>query len=77
MAANPQGAERPPIILHGADAIAEFLFGDDPKGRRRVYHLSTELPEAERMPTFRLGAVVCARPTTLLAWLEEREGRAA
>ena len=66
-----------PAILHGANAIANFLFGDDPGGRRRVYHLTTEVPAAERLPVFRLGDVICARPSTLLAWIAEREGRPA
>lgn len=64
-----------PPILHGADEIGEFLFPNEPrlKRRRRVYHLVSEVPEADRLPTFRLGGVVCARPPTLLAWIEARE----
>jgi hypothetical protein len=61
--------------LHGADKIAEFLFPDEPKQRRRrrVYHLVTEVPEADRLPVFKLGATICARPATLLAWIAKRE----
>ena len=66
-----------PTILHGADAIAKFLFGDVPGGRRRVYHLTTEAPADERLPVFKLGDVICARPSTLLSWIAEREGRSA
>jgi hypothetical protein len=66
-----------PAILHGADAIGAFLFPNEPpaRRRRRVYHLTSEVPETNRLPTFKLGAVVCARPGTLLAWITEREGR--
>jgi hypothetical protein len=76
MSANPQGAIAP-TILHGANAIATFLFGDDPGGRRKVYHLVSEVPATDRLPVFRLGGVICARPNTLLSWITEREGRAA
>jgi hypothetical protein len=74
--AAPDGA---PVILHGADAIGAFLFPNEPPARRkrRVYHLTSEVPKADRLPTFKLGAVVCARPSTLLAWIAEREGRRA
>lgn len=74
MKGNPKDSV--PAILWGGDAIAAFLFGDDPKGRRKVYHLANEVPEAERLPVFRIGDVVCARPPTLLSWIAEREGRA-
>jgi hypothetical protein len=69
-----QGANGdPPAILHGARQIANFLFGNDPAGRRRVYHLTTELPEGDRLPIFKLGQTVCARRETLLAWVAQRE----
>jgi hypothetical protein len=58
-------------MLRGADKIAEFLFGD-PKERRKIYHLA----ETSRLPVFRLGAVLCARRSTLTAWIEEQERRA-
>jgi len=64
-------------ILYGADPIGEFLFPDERLGRRRrrVRRLISEVPEADRLPTFKLGGTVCARPGTLLAWIAEREGR--
>lgn len=55
-------------LLKGADAIAEFVFGD-PKERRRVYHLK----DRGHLPVFQIGATVCARKTTLLAWIEAQE----
>jgi len=58
-------------LLRGADRIAEFLFGD-PTERRTVYHLC----EKSRLPVFRLGSVLCARKSTLKAWIEEQERRA-
>jgi hypothetical protein len=66
-----------PVVLHGATAIARFLYGDDPGGRRRVYHLTTEVPATERLPVFRMGDVICARRETLLTWIADREGRTA
>jgi hypothetical protein len=61
-------------VLTGADEIARFLFGDTAK-RRAVYHLASK----DGLPTFRLGNTICARRSTLLAWIEaqERAGRAA
>ena len=55
-------------ILRGADAIAEFLFGDRSM-RRRVYHLVGK----SRLPHFRLGTMLCARRTVIMAWIEEQE----
>jgi hypothetical protein len=57
-------------LLRGAGAIAEFLFGDRSQ-RRKVYYLTGEA--TVRMPYFRLGAIICARKSTLLRWIEERE----
>jgi hypothetical protein len=58
-------------LLRGADEIAQFMFGD-PKERRRVYHLA----ENGSLPVFRLGSVVCARRTVLLAWIADQEAAA-
>jgi hypothetical protein len=55
-------------ILHGADGIAKFLYGDR-KLRRKVYNLV----ETARLPHFRLGAVICARKSVLLSWITEQE----
>lgn len=52
-------------ILHGANAIADFLG----LGRRVIYHLVSK----GLMPTFRLGETVCARKSTLLKWIEDQE----
>ena len=58
-------------ILRGADKIAQFLLGD-PGERRKIYHLV----ESGRLPTFRLGAVLCARKSVLERWISEQEARA-
>jgi hypothetical protein len=55
-------------VLHGAEGIAEFLYGDG-KLRRKVYNLV----ETARLPHFRLGAVICARKSVLLSWIAEQE----
>jgi hypothetical protein len=59
-------------ILCGADQIADFMFGD-PKERRRVYHLC----EKGGLPVFKLGALIAARRTVLLAWIADQEQAAA
>jgi hypothetical protein len=67
--------ENPPLpladdILRGADAIAEFIFGD--KGsRRKIYYLC----ECTRLPVFRLGSVLCARKSVLLGWISGQESK--
>ena len=58
-------------LLDGADAIADFLFGDKKK-RRRVYHLI----DRGELPVFRLGGGIHARKSVLLAFITEREERA-
>lgn len=55
-------------LLHGADEIAAFLYGDAAQ-RRKVYNLV----ETGRLPHFRLGAMICARKSVLLAWIAEQE----
>jgi hypothetical protein len=55
-------------LLEGGAAIAEFVFGDAKK-RRQVYHLV----EAGQLPAFYLGAILCARKSTILANIAERE----
>lgn len=54
-------------MLHGAAEIAQFLFGDS-RHRRKVYYLI----EAGRLPVLRLNGI-CARKSTLLAWLKNEE----
>lgn len=57
-------------LLRGADAIAEFIFGDR-GGRRKIYYLA----ETSRLPVFRLGSVLCARRSVLLDWVTSQERR--
>ena len=59
-------------MLFGAAAIAKFLFGDA-TARKRVYHLA----EVTKLPIFRVGSILCARESTLLAWIAEQEKRGA
>ena len=58
----------PSDLLRGAEEIAEFVFGD-PRHRRKVYYLV----EGRKLPTFRLGATICARRSTVLDWIERQE----
>lgn len=57
-------------LLEGAENIAEFLFGDRKK-RRRIYHLI----ETSRLPHFKLGAMLCARKSTLVKWVADQEAK--
>lgn len=71
---SPKTGEVRPLaddMLRGADKIAEFMFGN-PGERRKIYHLA----EKSRLPVFRLGSVLCARKSVLLAWITEQEARA-
>ncbi len=57
-------------ILHGADEIAEFIFG--PRGsRRKVYYLA----ECTQLTVFRLGSLLCARKSVLIKWISGQESR--
>jgi hypothetical protein len=47
-------------LLFGAEAISLFLF-NDPKLRRRVYHLA----EKHGLPKFYIGSTICARRSRL------------
>ncbi len=55
-------------LLHGAEEIAEFLFGKG-KLRRKVYHLA----KTSRLPVFRLGSKLNARRSVLIKWIAEQE----
>ena len=55
-------------LLVGADAIADFLFGD-PSKRRQVYHLA----QTNQLPIFKLGASLCPRRSTLLGCIQVKE----
>ena len=59
-------------LLIGAEKIAEYVFGDA-KYRRRVYHMAG----IGQLPTFKLGAVLCARRSTLLKHIAHREQAAS
>ena len=58
-------------LLGGAEAIAEFIYGHGPH-RRKIYHLV----QTKRLPVFHLGSTLCARRSTLIAWIEEQEIKA-
>lgn len=68
--ASEKGATSPLAndILYGADAIAEFVHGAK-TFRRSIYNLV----ETNRIPHFRIGAIICARKSVLLAWIATQE----
>ncbi len=55
-------------ILKGADAIGAFLG----LSRRQAYHAVS----AGHLPTFKIGAIICARKSTLTGWIAAQEGAA-
>lgn len=55
-------------LLEGAGAIAGFVYGDRSM-KRKIYHLV----DGGLFPAFRLGDKVCARKSTVLAWIEQQE----
>jgi hypothetical protein len=60
--------------LEGGNAISIYLFGDDsPQNLRKVYRLTSEVAPEKRLPTFKRGAITCARKSTLLRQIEEQE----
>ncbi len=50
-------------LLYGVAAIAEYLGLAERQARHQI--------EKGRIPTFKIGGKICARPTALDAWLEE------
>jgi len=61
-------------LIEGADELAEFLFGDR-RERRKVYRWASEVDPEHRLPTFRRGAILCGRKSTILRHITERERR--
>jgi NMD protein affecting ribosome stability and mRNA decay len=55
-------------LLRGAGEIAKFVYGDAGE-RRKVYHAAS----TRQMPTFKMGDVICARKSVLLAHIERQE----
>jgi hypothetical protein len=54
-------------LLKGANEIAKFG-GWSP---RQVYHWT----QTRRLPVFRLGSVLCARKSRIVAWIEDQEAQ--
>ena len=59
---------RPLDVLKGAAAIAEFIFGTK-RRRREVYYLV----ERNGLPHFKMGTMICARTSTIEAWIQSQE----
>ncbi len=59
-------------LLRGADQIAQWLYGSR-KFRRNIYHLAS----TTRLPTFKLGSMICARKSVLTKWIAQQEERRA
>lgn len=56
-------------ILRGAEAISAFIG----LPRRSVYHAVSK----GHLPHFKIGEMICARRSTLVAWISEQEKAAA
>jgi hypothetical protein len=58
----------PADFLYGAPAIAAFLGMTEKQARHRI--------EAKQIPTFKVGGTICARRSSLNAWIAEQEAAA-
>lgn len=67
---GPEDEPLPHDMLRGAAAIAEFLYGSE-SDRRKVFHLVA----TSRLPTFKLGGLICARRSVLRQWIADQETR--
>lgn len=62
-------------LLHGADEIARFVYGDAAderiaeSNRRKIYHAA----DKHGLPTFKIGGTITARRSTILKWIEAQE----
>jgi len=71
---QPSGPNEKPFekseerVIRGAEAIAEFIFGDR-SHRRKVYYLA----ECSKIPIHRLGSTLCLRPSAYKSWIESQE----
>jgi hypothetical protein len=71
-AMSEPGTEFAQDLLRGAEEVAEFLYGSRAL-RRKVYHLAS----TSNIPIFKLGSLICARKSVLLAWVAAQEQRHA
>lgn len=61
-------------LMTGAAQIAKFLWGGDgSREQRRVYYLADPARGPNRLPTFRMGSMICGRKSSFKAWMSERE----
>lgn len=71
----PADAPLPPIaddLLDGADRVAAFVWGPGTHPRRLYRAMATS-----SIPVFRLGGRLCARRSSLHAWVRDLEQRRA
>ena len=59
------GTVRAGDLLYGVSAIAKFLGVEVRQARHQC--------ESGRLPTFKLGQIICGRRSTLWRWLAEQE----
>lgn len=59
-------------ILWGAAEIARFVLGD-PSRVKDVYHYLNKVAPDRRIPSFRIGSLICARRSTIMRWIEAQE----
>jgi hypothetical protein len=59
-------------MLQGAKAIAMFMYGRcDQKAQRKIFHLV----EKTNFPSFKVGSMICARRSVIIAWVRKMEER--
>ncbi|MDR7039631.1 cytidine deaminase [Methylobacterium sp. BE186] len=70
LGADESGLPLSEDLMTGADAIARFMFGEATEtNKRRVYHAADKLG----LPAFKFGSTICARRSTIIAWIKEQE----
>ena len=57
--------DEPADLLYGVPAIADYLGLTQHQARHNI--------DKGRIPTFRMGAIICARKSSLVRWLDEQE----
>ncbi len=62
---NSTPEEQQVDLLYGVPAISEYLGLTEHQARHNI--------DKGRIPTFRMGAIICARKSSLVSWLEDQE----
>ncbi|HEX3666190.1 MAG TPA: hypothetical protein VHU23_13280 [Rhizomicrobium sp.] len=61
-------------LIEGAKAISKFVYGNEKKAKR-IYEMVERAKDegAKILPVFKMGRIICARKSSLLAAIAEME----